>query len=675
MSKTNDGTSSSPPSWATAGGGENATRARVPGWMVGDSGPGGEGTTTAKGQHQDGGGAMDAFLPKFRQFLTIVDPAREKGSSDEDLLAVLRDYDTPEGLFASLDEQYKAEWHQHQDGVQPAPPAPAAATSTASSKPRCQYGNKCYRKNPQHMRDFDHSHSPLLPSQSGGDTVTQSPDKRKKRKREKDSPEESGESRSAQVPDDVTDSPERNDDDPDYTPDTSGRDSPSPPPSAPARPVCMYGRKCYRKNPVHFKELDTLQHQRGMLALMTMGASSPVHRLILNHSSHPMGKYATKAECDACIKALHNTYQWRTGSTWSLMQVRYAIGELDGYHNKLFVGGIPAYLDDGALTASFSTTYGPVRELVSLRRGPGQSTNAVMVRFVRRESVNKLLADSRRRQIYLCGVYCPAVRVSYAHYNRHGDRVFSTKATAEDNVLQEGEGVPSQRRVPSQSSTIGYPPVPQGPPPQLQSSSHPTMYYVPSGPVGRQLCIGNIPSYKSFSDVTDLLTPYGSILHITAVDDEDADHGTMTVSAVMASDAEASAAEAALNGYVFPDDEAQLPLNVSRVTPPQEWSPAYYSYYPSPTTDTIPGSIAMTKIMAGLLKAQETLARHSPVYAGSGSFPQAPLRHHCHNCSGEYWLPPIITAAAAGHIQLAANLTNSAIVSLPAECRQASRDI
>lgn len=43
---------------------------------------------------------------------------------------------------------------------------------------------------------------------------------------------------------------------------------------------------------------------------------------------------------------------------------------------------------------------------------------------------------------------------------------------------------------------------------------------------------------RSFSDVTDLLTPYGSILHITAVDDEDADHGTMTVSAVMASDAE-----------------------------------------------------------------------------------------------------------------------------------------
>lgn len=71
MSNTNDGTSP-PPSWVTAGGGENATRARVPGWMVSDSGSGGEGTTTAKGQHQDGKGAMDAFLPKLRQFLTIV---------------------------------------------------------------------------------------------------------------------------------------------------------------------------------------------------------------------------------------------------------------------------------------------------------------------------------------------------------------------------------------------------------------------------------------------------------------------------------------------------------------------------------------------------------------------------------------------------------------------------
>lgn len=92
--------------------------------------------------------------------------------------------------------RYKAEWHQHQDGVQPASPAPSPApvTSTASPKPRCQYGNKCYRKNPQHMRDFDHSHSPLLPSQSGEDAVTISPHKKRKRKREKDSPEESGES-------------------------------------------------------------------------------------------------------------------------------------------------------------------------------------------------------------------------------------------------------------------------------------------------------------------------------------------------------------------------------------------------------------------------------------------------------------------------------------------------
>ncbi|KAF4709285.1 hypothetical protein FOZ63_010628 [Perkinsus olseni] len=171
-------------------------------------------------------------------------------------------------------------------------------------------------------------------------------------------------------------------------------------------------------------------------------------------------RYATKAECDACIKALHNTYQWRTGPGWSPMQVRYAIGELDGHHNKLFMGGIPAYFDDRALTASLADTYGPVIELISLRRGPGQTTNAVMVKFCRRESVHRLLLDSRRRNIYLCGVYCPTVRVSHAHHHtRHDHRLTDSSTDATDRTeeaMQQQE--PSQRelyRSYSSASSIG----------------------------------------------------------------------------------------------------------------------------------------------------------------------------------------------------------------------------
>ncbi|KAF4693920.1 hypothetical protein FOZ60_009667 [Perkinsus olseni] len=229
------GGTASPPSWATAGGGENATRPRLSGWMVTGDQPSGhsQASTTVAGQRETGG-PMDDFLPKLRQFLSIVDPDREKASSDEDLLRVLREYDTPNELFASLDKQ----------------------------------------KNPQHIRDFDHTHSPL----PDGGPPTSSPDK-KKRKRDEDSPDDSKEDDlSFIVPDDddVTDTSDWSGgptlpdgqkhgvfhivDDPDYTASSSSSDpSPATSPNvsaspAPQRPVCMYGTKCYRKNPVHFKE-------------------------------------------------------------------------------------------------------------------------------------------------------------------------------------------------------------------------------------------------------------------------------------------------------------------------------------------------------------------------------------------------------------------------------------
>ncbi|KAF4656298.1 hypothetical protein FOZ61_007051 [Perkinsus olseni] len=414
-------------------------------------------------------------------------------------------------------------------------------------------------------------------------------------------------------------------------------------------------------------------------------------------------RYATKAECDACIKALHNTYQWRTGPGWSPMQVRYAIGEFDAHHNKLFMGGIPAYFDDRALTASLADTYGPVIELISLRRGPGQTTNAVMVKFCRRESVHRLLLDSRRRNIYLCGVYCPTVRVSHAHHHyRHDHRLTdsSTDVTdrAEEAMQQQEE--PLQRQVrrswrgvavllfrelyrsysvchslrscdaltqddegvaPATIPAIQWQPAyycwsPVG----ASQYRYPfAMYLLPGTPPGH-LTVANVPPHKNVSDLTALLSPYGTVLHIASNEDE---HGVTTASVVMGSDAEASAVEAAVDGYVFPDDEAQEPLNVIRASPLEGVGG------PSSPPNDIASDIAMGKIMAGLRKAQETLARHSSLYAGSGSYPQAPLSHNCYQCSGEYWLPAIASAAAAGHIQAAANLTDSAITSLPAECR------
>ncbi|KAF4693921.1 hypothetical protein FOZ60_009668 [Perkinsus olseni] len=393
-------------------------------------------------------------------------------------------------------------------------------------------------------------------------------------------------------------------------------------------------------------------------------------------------RYATKAECDACIKALHNTYQWRTGPGWSPMQVRYAIGELDGHHNKLFMGGIPAYFDDRALTASLADT---------LRRGPGQTTNAVMVKFCRRESVHRLLLDSRRRNIYLCGVYCPTVRVSHAHHhNRHDHRLTDSSTDATDRAeetmqqqqqeplprelyrsysvchslrscdafTQDDEGV-APATIPAiqwQPAYYCWSPVAAG-----QYRYPLAMYLLPGAPPGH-LTVANVPPHKSVSDLTALLSPYGTVLQVAFNEDE---HGVTTASVLMGSDAEASAVEAALDGYVFPDDEAQEPLNVIRASPPEGVGGPHPG--PSLPPSDIASDIAMGKIMAGLRKAQETLARHSSLYAGSGSYPQVTLPI---TCSGEYWLPAIASAAAAGHIQAAANLTDSAITSLPAECRQ-----
>jgi hypothetical protein len=46
-------------------------------------------------------------------------------------------------------------------------PTPGPATTAGGAKPVCQYGSSCYRKNPQHIRDFDHTRTPTAKATPG----------------------------------------------------------------------------------------------------------------------------------------------------------------------------------------------------------------------------------------------------------------------------------------------------------------------------------------------------------------------------------------------------------------------------------------------------------------------------------------------------------------------------
>ena len=131
-----------------------------------------------------------------------------------------------------------------------------------TKRPKCNYGARCYRKNPEHRRQFWHP----------GDPDEDGPRKRKAEdngsqgdapvKRQKKSSQPKEEELSSPSEDDYktddesTEDPECTDDD-DFIDDASDTEevlseNDSTPQTSPQKPVCKYGTACYRKNPQHF---------------------------------------------------------------------------------------------------------------------------------------------------------------------------------------------------------------------------------------------------------------------------------------------------------------------------------------------------------------------------------------------------------------------------------------
>lgn len=120
-----------------------------------------------------------------------------------------------------------------QSPKKPAPVVSPASSTASTKKPVCKYGPSCYRKNEDHMEQFDHtwaSLAPLVPAPApptpapveaplrlvaSGDDSTYAPPQPKKSKKQ-------------QVLDDAI--------------------------LALHRPSCSFGAKCYRKNPQHRKD-------------------------------------------------------------------------------------------------------------------------------------------------------------------------------------------------------------------------------------------------------------------------------------------------------------------------------------------------------------------------------------------------------------------------------------
>ena len=143
-----------------------------------------------------------------------------------------------------------------------------------NNKPKCQYGSKCYRKNPQHRKEFWHPGEdedgtavvsqcvPCTDSRGHGrkrpaddDWVSEDdapPAKARKKIPVPKNDEPSSSSDDYKTEDDSQDDDEEDDDDEGFIDDGSETDIATDDDSPPQKPICQYGKNCYRKNPQHF---------------------------------------------------------------------------------------------------------------------------------------------------------------------------------------------------------------------------------------------------------------------------------------------------------------------------------------------------------------------------------------------------------------------------------------
>ncbi|GFY61074.1 tyrosyl-DNA phosphodiesterase 1 [Trichonephila inaurata madagascariensis] len=113
-------------------------------------------------------------------------------------------------------------------------------SKTSTARQKCEYGKNCYRKNLDHLKNFDHG--------SEEESRTLSVKSRKRNKYDIENPKEGMKikSKHSEISGPNSES---------ETPNKRKKESGSPSVSN-IRPKCPYGKKCYRKNPDHINEFD-----------------------------------------------------------------------------------------------------------------------------------------------------------------------------------------------------------------------------------------------------------------------------------------------------------------------------------------------------------------------------------------------------------------------------------
>ena len=77
---------------------------------------------------------MKHLLKRLEDFLKLVDPDRANQAED-----LILDFENESALFDYLEHEYGSYF-----------------LTLEASKPVCKYGKDCYRKNPDHLKEFSH---------------------------------------------------------------------------------------------------------------------------------------------------------------------------------------------------------------------------------------------------------------------------------------------------------------------------------------------------------------------------------------------------------------------------------------------------------------------------------------------------------------------------------------
>lgn len=124
-------------------------------------------------------------------------------------------------------------------------------------------------------------------------------------------------------------------------------------------------------------------------------------------------EYEHREDYELCIMNLHNLFY--CGQMPVPMQLRFIEPETAVGEYKVFVGGLPCEMSAEDIQFHFGMLYGPVFEVVMLRKAT-MSSSAAFVKFLYKSSADQLIEDAAIQSVALpSGDVSSCVRASYAH--------------------------------------------------------------------------------------------------------------------------------------------------------------------------------------------------------------------------------------------------------------------